>query len=182
MKFHIPHKALLVNILIITLIAVQIAFITLPNLVTIDRIKKDIGDQYAEVSRQLALGQTTKKILEDLKNIRPLLEKIAGFFLKESEQLTFITTLENLALKNNLEIKLQLSDIPENDVTEEEIFTIPLSLTLTGSYTDTIKFLIEMQNQSFYINITNLSINASREQKDDPDITTSLRANTYWKR
>ena len=179
MKFRIPHKALLINLSILIIIILEGMFITQPSLATINDIKEDIQEQHAEVNRQLALGQTTKKVLEDLEAIKPFLKQISGFFLKKDDQLVFITTLEELAAKNNMIIKIQLSDIPEDDETSSgDVLAIPLSLSLEGSYIDTMRFLVELQTLAFYVNVTNLSMNAQGEE--NPAITTSLRANTYW--
>lgn len=181
MKINIPYKATLTNILIIVLIFAEILFVSRPSLETISEIKEKIQLQYTEVNRQLTLGQTTKKILEDLERIKPLLEKISSFFLHEDDQLAYITILENLGAENNIDLTIKLADIPDTPSTPGEIFTIPLSLALQGSYTDTIQFLIELQSLNFYTNIINLSINASTNNNNTV-ITTNLRANSYWKK
>lgn len=180
MKFTIPHKPLIINTTILVLIVVEFVFIIPPNLKTINEIQTDIEEQYIEVDRQLSLGQTTKNVQEELEKIKPFLEALATVFLKRGDQLNFITTLEATAANHNIEASITLPDIPTSE-SDKEVFQIPLALTLTGDYIDTVEFLIDLQNLEYYVNIVDLAMNSKSINGSGSKINTNLRANTYWK-
>ena len=180
MKFTIPHKSLVINIIILVLISLEMVFLIPPSLKIINKIQIDIQEQFSEVDRQLALGQTTKRVKEELERIKPFLETLATVFLKKEEQLDFITTLERTAAKHGIEATIVLPDIPTSE-SSKEVFQIPLALTLKGDYAHTVAFLVELQNLEYYINIVDLSMSSLNQGTSGVTINTNLRANTYWK-
>lgn len=181
MKFSLPYKALLLNVGITIVILLEIIYIIRPNVEKINAVKTDIQEQLLTVDRQLEEGQTAKKTKIELENIQPFLEKVEASFLKKEDQLTFITVIEDTAIENNVTVEISLSDIPIGEGENIEIVTIPLSLTLRGTYDETLRFMMALQNIDYHINITNLSLNTQGGNTGASIIATTLRANTYWR-
>jgi len=180
MKLAIPYKSLALNFFITIIITLEFIYLIQPNIQKINTIKSSIQEQLLSVDKQLSQGQTIKTTQERLKSIQPFLEKLSASFLKKEGQLLFITTLEDKADQNNIVIEIELADIPDVAGETNEVFTIPLSLSLRGTYDDTILFMISMQKLDYHINIIDLSLNPENQVTGSQIISTQLRANTYW--
>ena len=61
-----------------------------------------------EVDRQYELGQTINNLSEKLAAIKPLIDKLETVFLSKDDQLEFITTIEELAVRNKIVINIAL--------------------------------------------------------------------------
>lgn len=127
-----------------------------PAIKEIKAISKEIQTQKKEVEDLYLKGQflePTKKQYEKISSALPEPQKL--FIIKEQE-LSLITALENIAQKNNLEQKITLQDIKNEDGSKSQ--NMSLTIKVNGNYPNLIKYLADLESLDYYININNLRI------------------------
>jgi len=136
-----------------------IIFIIIPTIKDIREISQTIYNERVDLEKKYLKGQLMKKTLEDFEKIKSQEEKLFSIFVIKGQELAFITLLEDFANKNNIELKINLKQIQ----TEAKISSIPLELSLSGNYLNTLKYLDDLERLNNYYGIKNIQISSYQQ-------------------
>lgn len=181
-KISLKQKILILNGVIISIIASIIFFVVLPSVNEIKDIQNSIQIQYDDLENKYIKGQSLKRLSDNLKKIDPLIEKLDGVFIKESDQVGFITFLENLATENKISQKITLNPPQVNNYYKK----IPMQIATNGSYFKQMNFIKKIESLNYYITIKSIEISPSTEngiENSGENVNTDMVMNvdTYWK-
>ena len=165
-------------------------FINIPTVANIKLLKKDIIDQKSDLLLKKSNQENIGQLKDDLENIDNQIKEFGSVFINRSRELEFITILEGIAQKNNIEQKISLD--PEKGIEERDFIKIKIRIDATGSYQDIISYLSAVESLDYYININQLTLSndkvksgSSLKVSSTPDNETMVglvfEADTYWK-
>src|SRR3989338_6353413 len=177
---HIRQRIGIIFAIVAILLIGVVVFIIWPTITDIRQISQSVYLERVDLEKKYLRGQLLRKTIEDFEKIKPQQEKLAAAFIKEGEELEFITALERVAAANGLSqvIKLQ----PTQDKTLEKKFYSPLPLTLnaTGSFLNTLKYLSDLQNLKYYFNVSAITFSNQSANRNNPEIiNTNLAGEIY---
>ncbi len=142
----------------LVIIAALVFFAIMPAAANIKTIRNNIIAKKIELDKSNTQSQTYSKLAQTLEEISPKLELLDNVFINRNRELEFITTLEGIAQENHVTQTIKLGD-PVKD--GANTYTkVPLSLTLSGSDTDTFNYVVGLENLVYYININSINIQA----------------------
>ncbi len=181
-KLGLKEKILLINLALLGVSGSLIYFLIIPNIDDINRIKKEIDAQLIDLEVKYQRGQSIKKLNANLKKIEPEIATLDQVFVKESEQVNFITSLEELATKNNVKQKLSLGKAQNS---KSSFKKVPLQISLEGGYLSILSYLHDLETSPNYINIKTIEITSTSANIDENGMTknnlsVSLSVDTYW--
>jgi len=179
----------LVNLAAIILVTIIIFYFFV--YVYIEKVKtanKLLIEHRVQFETNLIKEEKFAKIRKNLNQIESELNLINKAFINENNKLEFITMLEGLASKHNveMEIKINFDSIDPKDK------SIILNLNTSGSYKNLLNLLQSLENLDFYVNIDNLSFSNSKISPNRSSLlggTTAgsnnlnllVQAKTYWR-
>jgi Tfp pilus assembly protein PilO len=167
------------NLSLMGLGVVIIAFIAFIVYPLFSGIQKE-ADNF--ISQKKKLVELERKI-QNLENFQksyeeylPNLGKIAELLINPSEPINFIEFLEKEARNADLDIEI-LPFAPE----EEEDFwsSMNFRLSLTGTFSNFLKFLEKLESAPYLVEILNL--NATERDEEEPGVGVSLLIKVYTK-
>jgi len=148
-------KIFITIVVVAIIIGAIIYTIIIPVMSDIKKISATITDQKVDLERKYRRGQLLRKTVENFERVKPRKERLTSIFMRQGEELDFITTLEQIAEKNRLDQKIRLQiDNPADRV-------IPLGLVVQGSYNQIMNYLADLEKLDFYYNVSALSLTAS---------------------
>ena len=146
---------------IILIISIIAFFIIIPTVSDIKKISGAIYTERVDLEKKYLKGQLLKKTVNDFEAIKPQKDKLDTIFIIRDEELKFISTLEGIASRNNVDqtINLQTKEIKQKD----GIKALPLKITVTGNFTQVMKYLTNLERLNYYFNISTLNLGASKD-------------------
>jgi len=154
-------------------------FIVLPTLQDIKKINSDIQNERESLEIKFQQGQFIKSMLSEYKTIEPRKQELDQAFIKDGAELGFVTELEQIAQKYNLDPsfnKLDDKNIKENK--KDPFVNMPLSIKLDGDFNQLLLFLSGIESLPYYFNISQISMSAANKQKN---ISTTLTGMAFIK-
>jgi hypothetical protein len=118
-------------------------------------------------------------MLKKISQVEIDLEKIKNIYVNINKELEFITTLEDIARKNNIKQKINLNQKQAQKVNNYQI--IPIRLDSQGNFNDLLNYLAELETMQYFIIIANLEITKSASFSNTNQINFLILADTYWK-
>lgn len=153
-----------------------LAFIVLPAVKNIKKMKADIEFQRLDLEKKYVKSQRLKKMALSLGKIENEVNRLDNIFISEHRQLEFITILENVAQENGLDQEINLNmDTGE----KKEFNTANLNMRVVGNYGGLVKYLKDLEDLEYYINITDLEMSAVPNEDGQYDLM--IKALTYWR-
>lgn len=165
-------------IFIVLLAAVSI-LIVWPSLAEITLIKNQVYEERVRLEKLYVRGQLQKKVRANYAKIEDQTKFLDTIFLKENQELRYITALENQANDHQVELKI---NIGESKRLPNQLFSIlAVSFELKGRYPDILQWLASLEALPYYTNIkeTALAVHPS-EAGGAPSATANISAETYW--
>lgn len=139
-------------------------FVLVPSSRAIRETSASILGEYQILEERHHQGLQVRRIREDYDKLSSSLTKLDNLAVKAGEELAFITTIEQLAKQNNVQEKLLL-DFDAKQA-KSGTPTIPLTITATGSYHNTIRFLHTVQAIPAVVAIRSLQIQPAAKASD----------------
>jgi len=153
----IKKKISIVFIIVAALSAGITYFVILPTIKDIREMNEIIIIEKKDLELKYQKGQLIKKINENFKKIKPDKEKLYSMFVPLGRELEFIENLETI--KQNYDITQQIEllnsdneDSPENQLKK----VLPLRVTLSGDFTQVLKYLNKLEKLNYYFNVHNI--------------------------
>lgn len=137
------------SIIIITGI---IILVIIPMTKRIMKISNDITDLKTNLEKEYNEKQNLKTVMARIKKLEASSEKFSSIYVKEGEELNFITLLEDLAERHDLQQKINLSSTTTGMERD-------MNIKLTGNYFDILKYLYDLRRMDYWINLNSISIN-----------------------
>ncbi len=179
-------------LLLITVTLVGIAaiftFIVYPSLKAMKEISKETYFVRKDLEIKYERGQRIRKTAEDLRKIEPEISSLSAIYIKEGEELNFISLLEQLAQQNYLEQKINWN-LKKEEV-RAKIVAIPIEITLRGDFINVLKYLSALEQTDYYINFYDLVFGQTDSAKrlSSPEVSLTpggavqviLKGRVYW--
>ncbi len=152
------HKnKLLINLALFTVFIVLINnFLLLPTIKDIKKLRVDIANTKIETNKALEKDRNIDNQADKLKTIENQIEKLDRVFISRGRELEFITTLEGIAYKNNIEQTFNLKDVPDLHI--NNFVSIPVLIKAKGYFNDIMNYLKDIESMAYYMDINDLSI------------------------
>jgi Tfp pilus assembly protein PilO len=152
--------------------ALILFLVIIPSVSEIERIKKEIYDQKIDLEIKYKKGQDLRKVTEKLNLIKEKIFLLDQVFIKKDDNLRFITGLEDIAEKNNINQKINM-DKP--DFSSKKYQEASLSILAQGNLSDQLNYLGELENLSNYINIHNIVLSST-----GGSTSMNISSKVYW--
>ncbi|MBU4216908.1 type 4a pilus biogenesis protein PilO [Candidatus Parcubacteria bacterium] len=201
---HYSAKQKITNIifLFIVFFGALLYFAIIPSIAAINDLEVKIINEKINSEKKYQIENNAISLNKKIGEIEPSVKTLEEVFINKNRELEFITVLESVANKNNVEQKISLTSPASEDKTvkatknnsankesgNNNLF-VPMTITLSGNYKNVVNYLSELQSLKYYINIDGLDFvsgssngslpndNSSRNQI----ITLNIVAKTYWK-
>lgn len=191
-KFNLKNKITVSLIGFMLIIFGLIYFIVIPTIKDIKAMGESIEEQKVDLEKKYIKGNSLRKLTENLKEIEPKLSLLDQIFINKNRELEFITTIENEANKSQVNQKINLSS--PKDTENQEFQKNNLQLFTKGSFNKQLRYLINLESLSYYINVKSLELTPASGEKietsgQEPAVEATetrslnmfINADTYWK-
>lgn len=148
---HLRYKLAIIVALVTLGLGTIAWFIIIPTLRDIRQITHAIQEQRNEIEEKYQRGQLLHKLVDDFKQISPDKDRLATAMIAPGGELDFLITLEQLALRHEVDFDPQRQPPTQPD-------TFPLQLTLRGSFSQLMQYLQDIERLPTYFNVRNLQI------------------------
>lgn len=138
----------------ITLLTIGIvAGIIYPAMRDIQNLKEDTANLRNFLEKRYQRTMQSRSSVHKVDSIKDQVALLNEHLYLGGKELEFINLLENLSARYNLEQKINSSNLddPEKQALEFNLIT-------TGSYKAVIKYLNELENSPYFINLKNISL------------------------
>lgn len=177
----IKKKIITLTLTTSLLIIAMSGFIIIPTIRRIKDMSDKVNNLKLELEKQYDNRQTLRNEIARYKKIKESSEKFLGIYVKENEKLELITSLENIAEKNDLEQKISISDseIDKNERNNhtDNGFPSAINIYLKGEYINILKYLSDIRRISYYINIRSAVIKSTEQKKSNLKDGNGVEAN-----
>lgn len=192
-KFTLKNKIIATLIGFALIIFCLIFFIVIPTIQDIKTMGGAINEQMVDLEKKYIKGNSLRQLTEDLKKIEPKLDLLDQIFINKNRELEFITTLENEANNSRIAQKINLSS--PDTAEKKEFQKNSLQLLAQGNFDRLLKYLINLESLSYYINIKLLEItpiggggktavnnqDTAATESGAGNLNMLIDADTYWK-
>lgn len=177
---YFKQKIIITGVLVIIFLTV-VVLVILPTLRDIFDLRQKILTQKAELEERYNRRISIKLALRNLKGVQQEFKNVSGhIFRAPGSEIDFITTLEDLANRHNLEQKLRLEVNLQTNLDRTHEVEIPLFLDITGSYTNLIKYLDDLEKSKLFVAPITFEIRSADKDKKRGLINARIQARTYW--
>ena len=164
---------MIINTAISLIIIIGITyFVIIPSSQGLIDSKNKIEQLRISLEKKYIEGQSLRKMSESLKTIETELPNIDQMFIKKSDIIGFVTSLENIAIITNVNQRINLTDEKGGNYQKNN-----LGLFVNGDFSSQINYLNKLETIDYYINIKSMEITRV-------SIINSLKmqifSDTYW--
>ncbi len=151
MKIQSGKKIILSTSLLFATIVLIAVVIIFPTIKQIQQMNRDTESLLSYLETRY---ENAKNLRASIKKAQEIKEEVVGFekhLFRKGGELKLITTLESIAAQNDLEHKIENSNL--DNITGQYA---DLSLLLTGDYHKALQYLYDLENNEYFININNI--------------------------
>lgn len=175
----------------------------MPSISAINDFDKKIINEKIDREKKYQIENNAISLNKKISEIEPSIKTLEEVFINKNRELEFITVLEGVANKNNVEQKINLISPPGEDksargakktsdsdkISSGNSQAVPVTIMLIGNYKNILNYLSELQSLKYYINIDGLDFVSDGADGSLPDdnsnrnriMTLNISAKTYWK-
>jgi Tfp pilus assembly protein PilO len=178
----IKYKIITVIIIMLACTSLSISLLIFPLKNKVESLKLQIFDKNSAFNKEQAETQNLLKMNQTLKNTD--ISKIDAIYLSKNDALYLINSLENLALNNDCELVIDLTE-PTDIISYQEL---DLNLTIKGELNNIMTLITKIEEQDYYVNYETINIsavsaapeNTSDTLETNNQLTANITAKTYW--
>jgi Tfp pilus assembly protein PilO len=180
-KINYLNRLYLLTGIFLSILLALIYLIIIPTISEIKDTKKEVINQKNELEKKLNREKNLSTLNEDLKKIEPEVDFLNQIFIEKNKELEFITTLEGIAAKNDINQTLSLNT--DKSAKFGQYTKTPIGITADGKYNNLIDYLKNIEAMKYYINISSLDMVLENQDPSSPYKKGRLQisADTYWK-
>lgn len=158
-------------------------FVILPQIDNIKNTKNEIERQRVDLEKKYVQGQNLKKITENIKKVEEKIDDMEEIYVRQEEALEFVTSLEDIAEKNSVDQRIELTPAKNNSNPRIGYQKSPLQIAVNGRYQNVLSYLSDLETLDYYVNIDNTNMAKASSNKEPPESNVNLRiqAHIYWK-
>ena len=184
---NIKIRVIILFTIYVIVILLIIFIIFIPSVKEIQKMSKNIKEQKEYLMNQYNIDKNLRSTSENLKIVKYNIQDLNDIFVYKDKEVEFITTLENVASKENIEQSIKITPPKDKDTNYKKT---QLQLTTSGNFENILNYLTELEKFKYYINIYSIDINKNPGSKikgleDVENVSTSvtcvINAYTYWK-
>jgi len=162
-----------------------ICWLIAPAVAAVEATKIKLDSQSQQAEKDYAEGLSLKKLTENIKVIEPRVNELEKIFINKNDSLSFITSLETAAAKNNVSEKTDLGD---ETALDEFYGQIPLTINVQGNFSGLVGFISALETLPETVNIDSLQITALSDELAAKTATATpekilvgaINAASYW--
>ncbi len=169
------------NDILILGLSITVTLIALAVLIfffkTIENKNKHTSAVLTTLAEKVKQKENMKSLVEKLNKVSEMSATINSYFVDSKEVDSFINYLENLGTSAGVELEVQNFDVSPNS---KNILNVTISTK--GSFSNTMKTLILIENAPYKINITRTFLDQSTESSN-PDTKDPQKQTTtsFWR-
>lgn len=154
-------------------------FIILPTIRDIVEIKNNVLIERIDLEKKWQRGQLLNRAQGDFEKTKAEKGRLVSIFIAQGSELEFITSLEQIAEKNNITQDLTLDQ--GEDASNKKFNTVSrLSVKAQGDFNDLLRYIDEIDKLSYYFNINSLDIRAGNSISTAPgQVTADFSGNIF---
>jgi len=173
-----------------------IIFVIYPSMQQIYLTTNNILIIKNDLSSQKINSYSLSDVIENYHKYESKINELDKVIRAQDRELEFITTLEVIADKYDLEQKINMDEI-ETIAEDSDFKKMPLQLSLEGDYQNQLRYLQNVETLPMYINIKNINMSYKKQMnniinnlsiEEDTDqiyssnqnIIMNITAETYW--
>jgi len=147
----------------------------------IDKNTFIIEEEITKLNKKHLEISSLRDSLQQIKNINEDISIYNKYLFTKGNELKLIEDLENLAIKNKVAQKIVTHNI-DNKISE----ILEITLSIDGLYSDAIKYLYDLENYDYFINIERIELLpkisvASEISPNNPPVNMRLKISLYAK-
>lgn len=100
------------------------------------------------------------------KDVQEKIDKVHSSIVDYSEIVNFIVEVENVAKKNGIELDINVANKEKGSLDKNFSYTF-YKIRASGNFSDTMKFLSNLENLRYYSDIENIKILSNKELIDN---------------
>jgi len=123
-----------------------------------------------EIKKLQTLNEKKVQLYEGYKEVQPYLTQVFSFLPKEDELVKIISSLEEMAQKNNISQKLKLV------VTSplEDIKRANYEITLSGNYEGILNYCKEFEKSPYFVRMNNLNLYSMTDLEKEAKLSANI--------
>ncbi|MBU1180120.1 hypothetical protein KJ885_04200 [Patescibacteria group bacterium] len=167
----------LITTLILILFGVLIfVLIIQPTIADIKAFNDRIQLERFAIENKYTSRRNIKNVAADLKEVTAkLLPLMNTIIIQKGKEVSFISSLEAIAEKNNLTQKIEITPLIQQS--GEMAQRQNIAITLSGNYIDTIKYLNDLEQSEFYIIIYGMNIGSAKDKLSKAGSSGTVKTN-----
>lgn len=146
---------------IVLVVFVLVFFVIKPLFIQIKHQSTKYQEKFLLFERREELESYFKKLEADVKIVQEKSPILKGMLLDPAKAVNFVVRLEEIATQTNNRQKLS---IPASKEKKEKYPFQEFNVTLEGSFSNLIRYLVRLENMKWLTSIDSLSISRTREK------------------
>jgi Tfp pilus assembly protein PilO len=163
--------------LFVLLAGIIVGAVIVPTVLQIRQIDKDTYNLRLSLERKNEQATNYRLALKQIEKLKKEMPPFDNYLFNKGEELKLITSLESLAVKHNVSQRINSSNL--DNITNQKV---QVSLSLSGTYINSLSYLDEIEHLPYFINLTRFSLSpyVDRTNPNQTDnVVMSLDFNLY---
>ncbi len=158
-------------------LGIIIYFIIVPAITEIQNLNAQIYNQRLSLEKKYTERFGMRKVVKNFREINEDFGRATSIYMSQNGELDFITSVESIADRNNIELKIFLAPREQSEY-PDGIQSFDLALTTKGNFKDTVKFLQEMEKMQIYIITDSISLLKKRDLSEG-NVESTIKGYVY---
>lgn len=168
------QKMIIAGLLFAAIVAALFIFIISPVVNEIKNLNDQIYQQRLALEKRYVQRFGIRRVIQNFAEINEKKDDILSIFLSKNGEINFITRLEELADKSNVELKIFLLPEDEGKIKDgKQMYN--LTLNLTGNFKNLLLFIKGMEKFDTYIILDSISITQKPDDEKDGAVSAILK-------
>lgn len=170
---------LLTSVIFAGLFLVIFFLLVIPTIRQINKINKDVFEERKRLENLYASGQLQKKVIGRYNQAKEKAGFLEEIFLREGQELEYITKIENAAAAADVSVKINLGESEAEG--NPDLSKLRFSFEGKGGWENLLQWLQKIEATPQYTNISEITAVASAERNSTSTAASlKINAETYW--
>jgi len=152
-KLNSNKKIYILSSTALIILFVLLVFVIIPFHNQINSYNNEIYDQRVQLAIQKQQRENIEETQRDYNKIKNEVDKISKVFIRKDKTLNLISDLEIIAAQKNIDQKIAITSNAETAPSN----TLDLKISLTGSFTNIVQYLVKLEKLDYYVVIDDLN-------------------------
>lgn len=186
-KIELSRKITLIIVFLIFILGCSFFCFVIPSYNNIKKIKEDTLSLRDDLLLKQKVGSRLDNSIKNYETAKESEDLLDTIFIKKEDDIDFITSIEDIGSKNNINININF--LFESKEVKSFFEIVPLQISAQGSELNLISFLKDLESLNYYINVQKIDLskkpiknlsnrNTSNEIEDSVNLFIS--SDTFW--